>query len=285
MSTLSKVFVIITLLMSIAYCVAAAFLYAYTQDYKKKYEKEKAAHEETKRLKDQEIASLKSTIQNNNTKIAALEDEVNKVKRDNENLRGDKRRLEQDKANLQMQVNKLMAENKTLADLNKDLNEQLKLAKKRIGEQEAKIADLENKKAALTREVTSLADMNERLGKRIVALRKELHSSEQRRRELENVFTKLEEMGFDIPAIIVKQGTVPVHGKVLAVDPETDIVVISVGEKAHVTKGMSLSVYRGDNYVGKVVVNSVFPDMSSARIIRAETVKEVKAGDNVTNRF
>ena len=38
MSTLTKIFVVLTLLLSIAYCVAAAFLYTYSEDYKKKFD-------------------------------------------------------------------------------------------------------------------------------------------------------------------------------------------------------------------------------------------------------
>ena len=51
MNTLSKVFVILTLLLSIAYFVAAAFLFAYKQDFKAKYETEKAARQEDVKAK------------------------------------------------------------------------------------------------------------------------------------------------------------------------------------------------------------------------------------------
>ena len=92
-----------------------------------------------------------------------------------------------------------------------------------------------------------------------------------------------QDAGIDIPRTIVEAD--PVHGQVLAVDSETDLVVISIGNNAHVTKGMKLSVYREDNFVGSLSVISVYPDMSSARILRELTQREVQPGDNVTNQF
>ena len=73
----------------------------------------------------------------------------------------------------------------------------------------------------------------------------------------------------------------PIHGKILAVDPETDIVVISVGANAHVAKGMKLNAYREDKLVGRIVIISVFQDMSSARIVKEMTRQELKPGDSV----
>jgi predicted nuclease with TOPRIM domain len=171
----------------------------------------------------------------------------------------------------------------TLMRVCDDLRKNLKEEQDKNEKLRAQLAVMENKNDRLTKELAILTDDNRKLDKKLISLRKELHASEEVRLKQEAVLARLKEMGYDLEDIIVRAE--PVNGQVLAVDPETDIVVISVGENAHVTKGMGLHIYRGTSYVGKIIVISVFPDMSSGRIIRSHTKREVKPGDNVTNRF
>ena len=75
-----------------------------------------------------------------------------------------------------------------------------------------------------------------------------------------------------------------IRGKVTAVDRMLGIVVINVGERNGVKSRYGFTVYRGEKFVGKIVVEEVFPDMSSARYGR--TMKtHVNVGDEVTTKL
>ena len=76
-----------------------------------------------------------------------------------------------------------------------------------------------------------------------------------------------------------------IRGKVTAVDKKLGLVVINAGQRHDVRKGYSFIVFRGNQYVGKVVVDEVFPDVSAAHYSRAEMRGDVEVGDDVTTKL
>ncbi len=67
------------------------------------------------------------------------------------------------------------------------------------------------------------------------------------------------------------QSEVAINGRVMQIEPTLDLVILSVGEKDKVTKGMEFVISRGDNYIAKVRVANVYDNMCSARIISGMT--------------
>ena len=283
MSIISKIFVILTLLLSIGYCVAAAFLFAYSQDYKAMYGKEKGEHARNIEEKEGEISGLKSDVTTLKSQNTALVTDGEKLKRDNSELDSKlmdtKQRFEDVDQAYKTTNESLMTLTRTVDDLKNNLEvEQEKRDKLR-----ERLAEAMEENEEFTNEMAVLKDDKDKIEKKLLATRKELHKNEEMLKEREDVLAKLQDAGIDIPRTIVE--TELVHGQVLAVDSGTDLVVISIGNNAHVTKGMRLSVYREDKFVGSLSVISVFADMSSARILRELTQREVHPGDNVTNKF
>jgi len=75
-----------------------------------------------------------------------------------------------------------------------------------------------------------------------------------------------------------------IRGKVLAVDKMVGVVVINVGELQGVRPPYAFIVYRGEKFIGKIVVDESFPDMSSAHY--GKTMKgHVEVGDEVTTKL
>jgi len=75
-----------------------------------------------------------------------------------------------------------------------------------------------------------------------------------------------------------------VHAKVLAVNNEVNIVMLSVGSDDGVKKGHVLTVYRGKKYIGQALVEKVFKDMCSARILASSRAGDAKEGDDADTR-
>ena len=75
-----------------------------------------------------------------------------------------------------------------------------------------------------------------------------------------------------------------IRGKVLAVDKMVGVVVINVGELQGVRPPYAFIVYRGEKFIGTIVVDESFPDMSSAHY--GKTMKgHVEVGDEVTTKL
>ena len=58
-----------------------------------------------------------------------------------------------------------------------------------------------------------------------------------------------------------------VSGQTLAVRTDVGLVMLSVGTKNDVKPGMRFIISRGSDYIGKVQVETVYPDMCSAKIM------------------
>ena len=77
----------------------------------------------------------------------------------------------------------------------------------------------------------------------------------------------------------IAQPGAPILGKVLAVRPEVNLVILSVGSDDGVKRGYRFTISRGERRIGTVEVEKAFADMSSARII--EVWKDrIKEGDD-----
>lgn len=73
------------------------------------------------------------------------------------------------------------------------------------------------------------------------------------------------------------QADVTINGRVMQIEPSLDLVILSVGEKDKVAKGMEFVISRGDSYIAKVRVANVYDNMCSAKIIDGMT----KAGETI----
>lgn len=74
----------------------------------------------------------------------------------------------------------------------------------------------------------------------------------------------------------------PVAGKVTAADPSAGLIVVDRGQRHGLAKGETLVIRRGGRYIGKAIVDGVFPDSATARCVSGEMMGAVQVGDGVT---
>jgi len=75
-----------------------------------------------------------------------------------------------------------------------------------------------------------------------------------------------------------------IRGKVIAADKFHGVAVINVGETHGVRPRYAFIVYRADKFIGTIVVDDTFPDMSSAHY--GKTMQgHVEVGDEVTTKL
>lgn len=71
------------------------------------------------------------------------------------------------------------------------------------------------------------------------------------------------------------------EGRVLSVDVETEFVVINLGEKHGLQKGLFLSVYRGNEYLGDIKVTRTQDEMAAADLVPPLSGKMLRKNDQV----
>lgn len=75
-----------------------------------------------------------------------------------------------------------------------------------------------------------------------------------------------------------------IRGRVTAVDKPLGLCVVSVGYLHGVRSRDTFIVHRGEHYIGRIVIDDVYPDYSAARYGR-EMRADVEPGDRITTRL
>jgi hypothetical protein len=78
-----------------------------------------------------------------------------------------------------------------------------------------------------------------------------------------------------------------IDARVIAVKADTTpaLVLLSVGSKDKVEKGFHFSIYRGADFVGKVIVEKVLAESCGCRVLFTAEGVSVEAGDLAATRL
>lgn len=288
MNTLSKVFVIINLVFAIAFCFMSLTLYAKRVDFKGKWEEEKEAHRRTKEDKDREISSLKN-------EVAGLTKALEVAKRDVKEFAGKNEELQEQLKQKTDELFDVRAQRDLLVERGEAKDEELKRRHEQINRMHMIILKqqqaLEVAKANYRNAQNQRMEMENELNnarQQLVAVQKEKARLEKDLHHNSWIIQTLMDNGVPVREIVFGSEpagpTTPIRGKVLAVRPEVNLVMLSVGSDDGVKKGYRFTVYRGEQYVGKVEVEKVFSDMSSARILTDWTKGPIKENDDASTR-
>lgn len=76
----------------------------------------------------------------------------------------------------------------------------------------------------------------------------------------------------------------PVEGVVLAVS-DKDLIEISLGSDDGLKEGHMMEVFRGNTYLGRVVIRRTSPDRAVGQIVKELQRGQIKKGDNVSTKL
>src|SRR5438093_6147569 len=280
MSTLAKVFIVFIFILSVAFFGTSATLFKMRQDWKQAYlQSRKEMQDQLKKLtEDYQRVTTQNTDQLNTiTQIKSREDQLAKeLKQKNEDLSEEKKKvqvanLEQSKTtSLNEQLGKVVQAEKT-ASL--QLQEALTKTK----------TDLDTALA------TTLEANKQRDSMRLdlAKVQQDLHLAQV---EVKQLSDEYETVKITLAAIQAKYPTLaeslpigklapPIDALVNAVDAKEKLVVLSAGKDQKVESGYEFTVYRGDEFIGKVQVIKVYPDLAGARVLFTKDGAETQQGD------
>jgi len=272
-SNIAKVFVVLNLVIAVAFLIFAMNIWTAQTKWQKMFELEKKAHIENlaKAQKEQLLLAKEAVVEAQN--IEQLK-EMNLALRIDRNEKRD--RLLQARAEIAQQKNALDFAQAKGEEYERDIRRCLehldKLKGVLIKQQQAVIVEREN----AVRARNAKSEMEEELNtykQTNFALNKEKRRIEE---ELDMQFARISrllERGVPLDLLLNEDPSAMQpyisDGRVLAVSPDVQLVMLSLGSQQGVKPGFQLTVSRGDQYIGRVQVQKVYPDMCSARIIPA----------------
>lgn len=285
MTTPAKVLIIIILVLSLVFAAMSAALFTQRHNWRQQYvdansqlkkarsdlqdaqqqiKKRALAYEQKIRVQDAEIGKLTTMIETLKTDKARLQERANKIA-------GDLQKLTEDQNNIATQLKeerglRLQLEKKVAA-LEKDRDD----ARQTIRDQRQKIEQLEAS--------------NKDLNRQIVALKSKINDLETDNGNLTKILNKLVDEGLAPVDVLEGVPLPPIDGKILSVDPVRNIIVINRGKKDGVRGGYRFTIYRGDEYVGRLLIENAVDDLAYGRALPEYTRKKVQVGDDVSTRM
>jgi len=282
MSVIAKILIVLNLVLAVVFLGASATFLGQQESWKKK-------HDDLKTATTAEIAD-----------ITAQRDGAQRTARDQENLASTKQARitelegtleakEADYTQITERYNTLLGQYERLSQTYKDavaLNDSLTQKNNAL---------VNEKDAALTAKREAIAAQNaaETEQKRLEG---ELESMQGQLAELAKRMTALsdehESQTVLLEAYVEKFGSLAdvmnpptIKARVTAVDNDLNIVMLSVGRDDQVKVGFAFTVYRGDEYIGKVIIDKVEADYASGYSVKELEQGAIQVGDDATTRF
>jgi len=283
MSTVAKVFVVLNLIFAVIYVGFSAALLSKQENWYHKYKDLDTTTLKTIGERDASIQKLQAektsavaaegTLRSENESLKTqMRDltEVNKrVEKDNEDGKAELGKLREEYNVLFKDVNDQRAENERLTkDFNTVKDERDEAVKVRVQVQD----DFQR----FSKDNSDTKVILDDLEKRYVEVAKT-------NQENENIIaTYLSKLKLRIDEAIMK--TPAIQGKVVGVSDKYNLVMLNVGEHDQVKEGYEFTVYRGKDYVAKVKVDKVYPDMCSCYSLDEYQKDKIRQGDDAGTR-
>lgn len=286
MSTMTKVFIVLTTVTAIALscltiAVAARFQNA---DAQMKKDQELAQATIVRAMQVEGVAAANSAIQadtiaEQGATIARHQETISQLSKENADLRARAARLENDLASAESGRTKL---EELLGVHTSELNATQKQNQELVSEN----IKLQTRIQQLAARVLELTGQNTIANDQIRNLQEKLYSLEQEFKNLQDRVAsgvRPNAPAGDVPADVMPQtplATGPINGEIAQVDG--NYVTLSVGQSSGVVSGMTFVVHRGGSYVGDVQIDTVRPKECGGKVTMTAHGQTIQVGDRVS---
>jgi len=286
LSSLTKVFIVLLVIFSIAFTTMTISIATQTANWKEvagQYEQHARVADTNLRnliaANAAELASAADAARDRLERIAELEVELESGRTQTEQLRGELRRSAADKSSAEaIQRSSLALLQSSEAERDAYLKQRDDLEEKSIDLQTRNI-DLNDRVNELTANLTVLIEQKRQFEQQINVLRNE-NKRLSRAAQMPARSLAMEEASGAAMSNVTARTPVAIsaiRGKIVEVSG--DIVTINVGKSDGVEKAMVFVIYRGSEYIGDMKVTLVDPGRSAGRITGSRLMP--MAGDAV----
>ncbi len=289
MSVLTKIFVVLVTLLSVALVAAMVPFVANTEDWRGKYNQERSAKLLAARLASNKQEALDSERSAKLDEIQGKSREIQQLKANIEDLvdlqsrsRAVIKKQEFDIASLEANESQSRASLKVQIETNSAMGKELTERRDRTREQSKQLLQLD-------RRVSELDNDNEALTRHLRFYSEQIVAMEQATRRLEDVLARIPEPVIEKYTGIKDRGNViearhDINGTVTDVRRVRDdtFVEVDVGRTSGVLPGMRFFVKRGELYVGTLVITNVEQRNAAGRMKLMADEVQIERGDEVT---
>ena len=287
MSTLTKIFVVLLVVFSIAFTMSTISFVAQTANWRELAEGYRLEAQTTDTHLRNVLASTAAEIASNRDAINAHIARCKDLEAKHQDALEEVGELQAELAAARSEVSSLQATAGLLAG-------ELRVGQAGWTEQRKQRDDLERRSLELERRNLDLSErVNEQTARLQVMQRDQRHLMEQlhlleeqnralgqyRERLRAGDLSALAEGGEEAVTPLTPLSGSPIRGHVIEVSGE--LATVSVGSADGVTEGMLFVIYRGLDYIGDLRISAVEPDQAAGKIVRSRGTPRV--GDKVAD--
>ncbi len=279
MSLLSKLFVILVFVIALVKLGVDVTLFAQKVDWKDKFVKEVNYHYQTQQIKNAEIAARELEIENQRSFLAILNEKITTLDTENSAKASKIQLLERELDFAKTQQQKLEADVQVFVRQLEVQLAQIQELTVKVEEHRSKLVKALNEKSLLSAEVQYARQQSEKLAQDLAQLEEKHVDLARDRKHLEEKIAHLNQLGVNTEIAPKKL----LEGKVTAVAIEIGLVVISIGKDMGVMEGDEFTIYRGGEFVAKIVIDRADARWSAGKVVLKKT--DPRVADDASNHI
>lgn len=282
MSVVAKILVVLNLVLAVVFLGAAGTFLGQKESWKIKHADLKKATDITIATKDENISQLSDELSAQTAAAVRANGQAENFKQQMEGKEAEYKAIVDRHNQLIAQYERL---SQTYQDVVNTIGEYKKDKATLISEKDAASAkarqatdDMNNAVKEAARLTGIIADRDDA----IAALEKKAFGMGEQIEKLDMVLLAYKDKFGDIGDVMAPK---KISAVVSAANGDMNIVILSVGRDDGVKEGYEFTVYRGNDYVGKVIIDTVEKDYCSGYSKKELEKSGIKVGDKATTRF
>lgn len=287
MSLLAKIFIVIQAVLVMTYLGMSATLYQHRRDWRTSYQQLKGRYSTAVARAQKEIRALRSYVKAKDDMISSKEREVRSLKTQLDHALQEAQGAKQLFENKRAEFNQLQNNFQSLSDRFGEAQREISKLRSDLDERTTQRDTAIKRREVAEGQVARLTALTTSLETDLGDLRKTFSDTRRELRDKELLISMAEAAGVNFELLVPGPPVPAIDGTVTAVKTDVDppLVLLSVGADEKVERGYHFSIYRNNQFVGKVVVEKVLRDSAGCRLLFAAEGQTVQPGDKAATRL
>lgn len=267
MSILARVFVIIIFVCSILFVGVSATLWHHQRDWRENFYKIRHDYQELADYHTVQVKALRDVLKNRDDVIDKRNVRIQELQKSLRALAADLATAVSNYATTKQDMVSLLNDHTTVLGILSGKDNTIRRLIQERDDYDQKFQKALAQKDTIEKQVYRLVQIKAEQERKLNDLKVAYADTREQLNEKELVLATLSSMGVSWPELVSGIPAPPIDAKVVAVNEDVDLVLISAGADDGVKVGFQFTIYSGDSFVAKVIVEKVMKDVSGCRVL------------------
>lgn len=283
MSLLGKILIVIQAILALLFLGVQGTLYYHTNDWRTAYERTTKRYKKVVEGKNEQVRQLEGDLSERDKALRTARETVSLYKGEIKHLEDKVKDEANAKKDLRGDYDELKRSHQTIVGTIQEKDSQISEYLDRISQLEDNLKEATQNQELAEAQVARLLQQRTALEKDLAEAREAYVKANQKALDQQLVLEELKRQGIPVTSVVGNfPPPPPIRGKVAGVDAsvQPSLVLLTVGADDGVKRGYTFTVYRGSQFVGKVLVSRLMADSCGCRVLFTAPGQSIQQGDN-----